>query len=173
MLPIKTFAVQTWASQIVVYVIAGLTFLLAGWSFIDGIRILRTGKAPKGTLGLPRSIKTMIHRVIRKGLRTHHLIVGSFIVGFLISLLESFCTGQVYVPTIMIMLRSPEHRLRAIFFLLIYNLMFILPLVVIMIFAYLGVRSKWLGEVLHRHLAALKFTLAILFVGLGIILLFT
>lgn len=171
MLAIKTFAVQTGVSQIVTYVIAGLTFALAGWSLFDGIRIARSGKIPRGSLSLPLRIKVVIRRVIKAGLKTRNLILGSLVVGFLVSLLESLCTGQIYMPTILIMLRSPEYRRSAFLLLLTYNLMFILPLAVIMAAAYFGVRSEWLGQILRRHVAALKFALAGLFIGLGVLLL--
>ncbi len=171
MLAIKTFAVQTGVSQTITYVIAGLTFVLAGWSLFDGIRIARSGKIPKGSLSLPLRLKVVIRRVIKTGLNTRNLILGSLIVGFLVSLLESLCTGQIYMPTILVMLRSPEYQRSAFFLLLTYNLMFILPLAVIMTAAYFGVRSEWLGQILRRHIAALKFALAGLFAGLGVLLL--
>ncbi len=33
-------------------------------------------------------------------LRTSHIVYGAFVLGVAISLLESVCTGQVYLPTI-------------------------------------------------------------------------
>lgn len=172
MLTVKAFAVQTGVTQAITYSIAGLTFILAGWSLFDGIRISRSGELPKNTLGLPKFVKGVIHRVIRTGLKTPNLIMGALAVGFLVSLLESLCTGQVYLPTIMIMLRSPGHGLSALSYLLIYNVMFIMPLAIIMLSAYFGVKSERLGQFLRRHLAALKFALAGLFAGLGLMLLF-
>ena len=79
------------------------------------------------TLALPKSVKARIHRVIRAGLRTRNLLIGSITVGFLVSVLESLCTGQVYLPTILFVTRLPDLRTRAIGFLLLYNVMFILP----------------------------------------------
>jgi hypothetical protein len=75
MLAIKTFAMQAGISRTVTYVIAGTTFVLAGWSLFDGIRIAHTGKIPKGTLGLPGFLKVTIRRVITAGLKTRNLVM--------------------------------------------------------------------------------------------------
>jgi len=49
----------------------------------------------------------------------------------------------------------------------LYNLMFILALVAVLIVAYQGVKSEVLGRPLRRHLAAVKLAMAVLFAGLG------
>ena len=171
MLAIKTFAMQAGISRMVTYIVAGLVFVLAGWSLFDGVRITRTGKVPKGSLGLPEFLKAVIRRVIKAGLKTRNLVIGSLVVGFVVALVGSFCTGEVYVPTIMIMLRSPGHSYLALVYLLIFNVMFVVPLSIVMVGAYFGVRSERVGTLLRGHLAALKFVLAGLFGGLGLILL--
>jgi len=114
-----------------------------------------------------------IHRVIRVGLSTRGLAVGSVAVGVLVPLLESVCTGQVYLPTIVFVVRAPGLRADALAYLLLYNLMFIAPLVAILVIAYLGVRSDRLGHFLRRHLAAFKLAMALLFLSLGILVILT
>jgi len=101
------------------------------------------------------------------------LIVGSVLVVFLVSLLESLCTGQVYLPTIVLVCRSPSLRGRAVSYLLLYNLMFIAPLVAILAVAQVGVSSERLGDFLRRHLAAFKLAMALLFAALGALVLTT
>jgi len=51
--------------------------------------------------------------------------------------------------------------------------MFILPLIGILAIAYYGVGSQRLGEFLLRHLGAFKLAMAILFAGLGALVLAT
>jgi cytochrome c biogenesis protein CcdA len=170
---IKVFAVNLGISLGLTYAMAALTFVLGGWSFFDAFRIARSGGTPKGTLGLPASVKQVIHRVIRTGLRTPSLVAGSFAVGFLVSILESLCTGQVYVPTILLMIRSTEYRLTAFLYLVLYNLMFILPLVVLTALTYWGVGSQRMGRLMSEHLGLAKVVMGVLFVGLGTILLLT
>ncbi|HUW83796.1 MAG TPA: hypothetical protein VMZ31_13490 [Phycisphaerae bacterium] len=148
-------------------------FLLAGWSFWDFVQYKRTGDVKKVTLGLPNSIKTRIHKVVRAGLTTRGLIVGSITVGFLVSILESLCTGQVYLPTIVFMTRAPGMQAAAIGYLLLYNVMFVVPLLAILAMTYFGVRSETLGNMLRKRLALAKFGMAGLFAGLGVLVVFT
>ena len=108
---------------------------------------------------------------MRAKLRARNLVLGSLIVGFAVAILESLCTGQVYLPTIMFVLKDPSLRLHALFYLVLYNLCFILPLIVIFTLAYQGFASERLGAFLKRHLGALKALLAVIFFGLGILLL--
>lgn len=170
---IKIFSVSHGIPTALAYGVAGMTFILAGWSLIDFVRYMRTGDVKAVTLGLPKSVKSRIHKVVRVGLTTRGLIVGSITIGVLVALLESLCTGQVYLPVIVIVSRTPDLRAAAIGYLLLYNLMFIAPLVVVLIIAYCGVKSERLGDFLRRHLAALKLAMAILFAALGALVLAT
>ena len=170
---VKTFSVSHGLSSGLACGVAIMTFALAGWSLIDGIRYVRTGDTKQVTLGLPKRVKARIHKVMRKGLTTRGLVLGSLSVGFLVSLLESLCTGQVYLPTIVFMTRTPGMRTAAVAYLLLYNVMFILPLVGILALTYFGVRSETLGSMLRKRLALAKFGMAGLFAGLGMLVLVT
>jgi len=105
--------------------------------------------------------------VIRKGRGTNRYVISAFATGLVISLLELACTGQVYLPTIIFVSSMSELRLRAIFYLIIYNLLFILPLMVVFILAYFGTSSKELTLFLKKHAASVKIGLGILFFALG------
>jgi hypothetical protein len=150
-----------------------LALTLSGWSFLDAFRYKTTGEVKAMSLGLPKSIKTRIHKIIREGLSTRCLAVGSLSVGFLVSVLESLCTGQVYLPTIMFITREPEMRIHAIGYLLLYNLMFIMPLIVVFGAVYMGVKSDYLGNLLRQRLTMTKCAMGIVFAGLGILVLST
>ena len=63
--------------------------------------------------------------------------------------------------------RTQLLRVRALLFLLLYNLLFILPLVVIFILAYYGTGSKQLTRFLERRAAAVKLGMTLLFAGLA------
>jgi hypothetical protein len=170
---VKTFAVSQGLSRGLAYAVAGLTFLLAIWSFIDFLRYIRSRDTRTVTLGLPKSIKQRIHTVIRKGLKTRNLLIGSISVGVLVSILESMCTGQVYLPTLVYIIQLFGLRVDAIGYLLLYYLMFILPLVAILAVAYAGISSDRLGQFLRRHLGWLKLALACLFALLATVVLWT
>ena len=170
---VKIFLVGRGVSKILTYTIACLTFVLAGWSFVDFIKFLKTKSVKSMTLGLPQSVKTRIHKIIRVGIGTRGLVAGSVSVGVLVALLESICTGQVYLPIIVFVAKSSKFRMDAIAYLVFYNLMFILPLVVILIITYFGVKSESLGNFFGRHIALSKILMTLLFLTLGIILLVT
>jgi len=173
---VKAFSVHHGLSSGLVYLVASLAFVLAGWSILDAVRYLRTGDTKKATLGLPKKVKDKIHKIIRTGLTTRGLLIGSLSVGFLVSILESLCTGQVYLPIIMFIhniTRDSGTQAAAIGYLLLYNIMFIVPLLAVLAMAYFGVRSETLGNFLRKRLALAKFAMATLFAGLGLLVLLT
>ena len=170
---IKIFSVSRGLSRGITFATAILAFGLAGFSFYDFLKWRASKSARDISLRLPHSIKRRIQKVIQKKMRTRNLIIGALTVGFIVSLLESVCTGQVYLPTIMFVLREPLLRRHAFLYLVLYNLMFILPLIAIFILAYMGIRSEQLGTFLRKHLGALKLALCGIFAGLGALLLLT
>ena len=151
-----------------VYLIAALlTFGLAGLSLYDAVKA-KQGKTKEIFLQLPLVLKQRIHKVIREQTRTSGVIAGAIVIGFVISALELVCTGQVYLPTLTFVSGIEEIRSSAIAYLLLYNLMFIVPLLVVFGCVYWGTTSEQLGGVLQRHLVTVKVAIGILLLGLGI-----
>jgi len=170
---VKIFSASRGLTTVLGYVLAAVVFTLAGWSLVDFIRYLRKHEAAAMTLRLPRAVRDRIHKVIRSGLSTHGLVIGSVTVGIVVALLESLCTGQVYLPIVFVIQRVPALRARAVVYLLLYNLMFILPLVGVFAVSYFGVGSVRVGRLLKQHLAALKLGMAVVFALLGTLVLLT
>ncbi|MDD5349323.1 MAG: hypothetical protein PHQ12_03845, partial [Chthoniobacteraceae bacterium] len=136
-------------------------------SIRDGILCLR-GRMEESTLQLPAFLKTRIHNIIRTGTRHRRFVIAAFLSGIVISFLELACTGQVYAPTILYMLKSG--RAAAVIYLGVYNLAFILPLIGVFALAYAGVRSEALIRIQKRHAALIKFATAALFLLLFLVL---
>jgi phosphoglycerol transferase MdoB-like AlkP superfamily enzyme len=88
-----------------------------------------------------------------------------------VSILEAVCTGQVYLPTIAFVLKVSHLKAQALAYLVIYNIMFIIPLIAVFLFALLGVTSQQFSKFMRTHMITIKLLLAGLFFGLGIILL--
>ena len=136
-----------------------------------------TKKSEKVILQLGKNNKERVHKIIRYFLRDKNksairLFCAAVVVGFLVSLIEAVCTGQVYLPTIAVILKEANQDfLRAMIYLLTYNLMFIVPLVIIFALSVLGYESKTFNEFLRRHLGWTKLALCLLFLGLLILLL--
>ncbi len=156
-------------------VTAGLCLLFFACALYDFWVYLKTKKADGMLLQLPLSLKTRIHKIMGFFLRDKNksalrLTLAALAVGFGVSLVEAVCTGQVYVPTCVLIMQDPAFRARAVFYLVLYNLMFIVPLIVVFILALLGYESKGFNDFLKKHLGLAKLLLCIVFLGLFVLL---
>jgi cytochrome c biogenesis protein CcdA len=148
---------------------AGLTaFVIGVLSFIDAWNFRKTGKTRDIKLQLPKAVKLRIHRVITGNLSGRSLIAGAVVTGFLVTLLEAVCTGQVYLPTIVLMTKQKGMRLTGWFFLIIYNFLFVLPLLIVMVLAFFGMTWNRLATATQKNMAGLKTALGFLLCGLGV-----
>ncbi len=149
-----------------VYGLTGLfCAVLAAYSFRDFLKA-RRGEISDMTLNLPHKLRMRINAVIRRGRKARMFVVGAFVTGVVVSFLELACTGQVYVPIIFAISR-PGMRSRAFFFLLLYNLLFIFPLVVVFILTYYGTGSKQFTRFLQERAATVKLGMTLLFTALA------
>jgi hypothetical protein len=131
------------------------------------------------TLQVPDSLKKRIHRIIRtregaleanKGGKSTRFLLSAMVIGFIVTLLQSTCTSQVYLPTILFVTNIPSLRDRAIFYLILYNIVYVLPLVVIFGIVYWGTTSEQLSFFLQRRTSAIKLFTALFFFILASIL---
>jgi len=150
------------------WIFAGFALLVAALSLRDGIRASR-GDLKDMTLQLPDFLKKRVRGVIRTGAKARRFVVAAFLSGLAIAFLELACTGQVYAP---IIYKIQQGNLNEVFYLLLYNVAFILPLVFIFLLAYRGMRSDALIAFQKKHTAAVKYGLAALFLLLALLLLF-
>lgn len=172
----KAFKYVTLVVQWGMVGLCGVFLLL---SLYDFIVYQRTKKSEKMLLQLPTNYKVYIHKVMRFFLKDKHssvwrLLLAAFLVGFVVSGVEAVCTGQVYLPTIVVILKEVnQHFWRATEFLLFYNLMFILPLVLVFVLTLCGKESATFNNWLKKHLGLTKFLLCLVFLGLLVLLLAT
>ena len=150
-----------------VYALTALLCLgLAVVSFLDFLKA-RRGQIEDMTLNLPKPLRMRINATIREGRKTRAYVAGAFVTGILISFLELACTGQIYLPTIIFVSSLPELRLQAVGYLVLYNLLFIVPLAVVFVLAYYGTTSKDLTAFLQQRAASVKLGMMILFITLA------
>jgi hypothetical protein len=140
---------------------------LALFSFKDFLKA-RQGEIGDMSLNLPHNLRKRINSVIRRGRKSETYVLGALGTGVIVSLLELACTGQVYLPTIIFVTSVPELRGRAIGYLTLYNLLFVLPLVVVFILAYYGTTSKELSKFLQSNAATVKLGMVALFGSLAV-----
>ena len=158
-------------------VLSIICFVLGFIALLDFVSYIRTKESKEQILQLSGGVKKMINRVfgfLRKKEKEAliRLSIIAFVVGVLVSILESACTGQIYIPTITLIMKDPSARLQAIVYLLVYNIMFIVPLIAVFVLALIGVSSKVLSDFLKKHLGIIKLLMAVLFIGMGIIIWF-
>jgi len=162
---IKGFYIFTAAICLVFFVLAIYDFYV----------YTKTKKTDEMILQLPQSLKVRIHKIMGFFLRNKQksslrLILAALAVGFCVSLVEAVCTGQVYLPTCVLIMQDPQFRVRAAFYLVLYNLMFIVPLIAVFVLALLGYESKGFNDFLKKHLGLTKILLCVVFLSLFVLL---
>ncbi len=117
-------------------------------------------------LKIPSFIHPQLAKIIHK-----ISLAGAFLLGFLVGLFEFPCTGGPYF-LILSLLHDTQTLIKGVFYLLIYNLIFILPLVIIL----LGASNKIFMEKIEawRHSQKVNFRLlsGLLMIFLGILIFF-
>jgi len=154
-----------------IYLVIGLFAVVLGIiSFYDYLQF-RGGHLEKMKLQLPMALKKKIHGIIRIQTRSPKAgFLGTFALGFIIAATEVVCTGQVYLPTIGYIMTVPELRVNAFLNLILYNIMFIIPLVGVFVAAFFGVTSERMAFATKKHTGTVKLLTALLFIGLGVFL---
>ena len=150
-------------------VFAASCFVFAALSVRD-YGLARKGQLKDMTLRLPDSLRERIKGRIRK--LTGAFVGVTFVSGAFIALMELACTGQVYLPTITFMIGVPGMRTQATLYLLLYNIIFIAPLLLVLFLVVYGASPARFQEWLTRNTARTKLLTALLFVLLGALLLF-
>jgi hypothetical protein len=164
-------------------IIGSLSILFGILAVYDFIKFKKTGSTDELILQLPKPIKECIHKVVgffyRRSPQEKNsnllpplgsLLASAFVTGFLVSLLEAVCTGQVYLPTISFVLKTSSLKIQALGYLLLYNILFVIPLIAIFILALLGVSSRQFADFLKKNLGLIKIFMAALFFSLGVFL---
>lgn len=168
----RGFAYVIKAFYIITAALCLLFFVLAVYDFIV---YCKTKKTDGMILQLPYVLKVRIHKIMGFFLRdkqksTFRLVLAALAVGFCVSLVEAVCTGQVYVPTCVLIMQDPQFRSCAIWYLVLYNLMFIIPLVAVFVLALLGYESKGFNDFFKKHLGLTKILLCLVFLVLFLLL---
>lgn len=174
-----TLSVFWWLRAAFNWLVGGLSILFAAAAFADCVRYKRTGKTDGMLLSLPQPVKNRIHAVIGMHYRGYStpggrsrtmakLAATALVTGFLVSLLEAVCTGQMYLPTILFVMKSAPMKMTAFTYLVLYNLMFIVPLVTVLSLAVAGMNAGQFSRFMNRHFLAVKLSMAALFLSLGV-----
>jgi len=145
--------------------------VLAFLSFRDAFRYRKTGKADRVALRLPERVRQRILKIMRSGLQSRYLLPGAFVTGMLVTALESVCTGQIYVPTLALMVKESGTGGRWVWYLLLYNAMFLLPLLFLFAAAWRGTTTRIFLDWSRKNVVYGKITAGCLFLLLAALML--
>ncbi len=153
-----------------VYLFIAIFALTLGMISLYDYILFRRGEVVRWKLQLPMGLKKKIHEIIREQARFKGGLLATFGAGFIIAVCTVICTGQVYLPTIGFVMGIPELRKNAIFNLILYNIMYIVPLVGIFVLTFFGVTSEKIAFKTKEHTGTIKLLTALLFLALAGIL---
>lgn len=152
-------------------IIVIIMLLLAGTNLLDYLAA-KQQQYHKIRLQLPVKLRQFNHHMIEKFIKQTHskyAIVGVFVLGIIISAGEFLCTGQIYLATIIYLLkRTTSYSSMTLIALVIYVAAMVLPLGLLIILAYKGQKILVLSEYVRKHMTKIKLINAILFIVFAI-----
>lgn len=153
--------------QVLEILMVGLLLLFAWLSFRDAFRYRASRNPDDITLQLPRPIRQLTHRVMHREIKTHHGVAMAFGIGALVTAIETVCTGQLYVPTLVFVVRSRQSVSQGLSYLALYNLMFVAPLVLVFALTYAGLTQGRLLAWSVRNVVISKCLLGFFFLAMA------
>jgi len=121
------------------------------------------GKGP--SLGIPAPVKKVIERNIQRA-----TILSMIFIGLVISVFEATCSGAIYLG-ILSLIATRGLNLKLAGMLILYNFIFILPLLVILAVFYFGIPVKKLNRwIIHKRRKTYRLIAGIVLIFLGVYL---
>lgn len=152
--------------DIVMVFLALSLFLLSFLSFRDALRFRRIPVFSVVTLKLPEAVKNLIRRIAMSSWSGTAVVFAGFGCAFLVTLLDALCTGQVYVPVLVILAKESASA-RAVALLVLYNLAFMAPLVGVFVVASKTTDAFQMAKWSSRNVIPAKMALGLVFAFLG------
>jgi len=157
----------------IIVAIAGFLFLLNMYDFIitsnkryDKVK----NQLPKGIQKFNKKLMSAFTKRMDEGSWSLYLI--TFIIGLVISLTEFLCTGQAYLTAILTLIHNTEYIGRGVILLLFYNLIFVLPLIIISFIAIKTQSITSIAAFMRERLNLIKLFSALVFLAIFIYYLF-
>jgi len=154
-------AVETIGISMILYRVAAIIAIIAGLINVKDYFFYGKGFS----LEIPKSKKPLLEKYIHRA-----SLPAALVLGFLVSLFELPCTGGVYLA-ILSMLANQMTRMSAIPYLFLYNLIFVIPLFVILGLVYRGGSAEKMEKWRKKKRKYMKLITGLFMIGLGIIML--
>lgn len=141
-----------------------LAFVFAYFNIADAINA-KKDNLKDIKLQLPSKNKEFIHNLIRKIAVFKYRYPVAFLGGFLVTLSELLCTGQIYLVTIMSI--QMEQGIIRILHLLVFNIGFIIPILILSYLVHKGREVISMSEAVLEKMWIIKLTTAVIMLILG------
>ncbi len=115
------------------------------------------------SLAIPKGVKPWLEKYARRG-----TLFSLIFLGALVALVELPCTGGIYLAILSLIADS---GMEGIFYLILYNIIFVLPLILISYFVYSGAKVDAVNGWVQRNKRFMRLAAGIVMVGLGLSLL--
>lgn len=145
----------------IVATVAALIAIIAG--IINIVDAIRNKAVP--SLSIPVSQKDRIRKYV-----TRATLPAAFILGALVSIVELPCTGGVYLA-ILGLISSTMTMRAGVPYLLLYNAIFVAPLVMILLVVYAGVSTDKLNSLQGRGRRWMRLMIGAFLIALGVLML--
>lgn len=150
---------------------AAILVVLAVLSLRDAIRYRASHNARDISVKLPSRLMMKAHEVMKGGMGHRSVVVGGLVTGVVVTGLESVCTGQIYIPTLVMLIKAGGgYSVRAVGYLVAYNLMFVLPLVILFILVYQGLKWQAVLEWSRRNVVISKVLMGLFFLAMAVMM---
>lgn len=143
-------------------------FVLAFLSLRDAARFRRIPVLSVVALKLPERVRDLVRKIAAASWSGPAVVVTGLGCGFLVTLLDALCTGQVYVPVLALLAREPE-AWRSLALLVAYNLAFVAPLVAVFVLAARTTDAFTLAKWSSRNVIPAKIAVAVVFLVLAVL----
>jgi len=143
-----------------IYYLAGGLVVLLGLINIKDVVLKK-----EATLKIPTSKKAVIEKWVKKT-----SVPAAIILGFLVSAFELPCTGGIYLAILTVLGREGL-TFKPIVYLMIYNLFFILPLIIIWLIIYFGNTSEEISGWYQKNKNVLRLIMGVGMIVLGALML--
>ena len=137
--------------QLILNIFVALTVLtLAVLNLYDAYLLF---KGSKMQLKLGKEQINKIHNLIKKVTTLSFAAMFSILIGAVVSLIEFPCTGQIYIPIILLI---QQQFLKGYFYLFAYNLFFITPLIILFLTIHFGINIKAINKIYIKQTIKIK-----------------
>lgn len=152
----------------ILYIVTTLISLYLSYIYYQDYKYAQKGEINNIKSQLSSGMKGKIHKYIQVKNINKYIIISSFITGFIVSLFEFSCTGQIYLPSIMYMasIKNIDYKI----LLILYNIAFIIPLVFITYLIHKGTEIMEISSKLINNLKWIKLLGSIFFLIISVYL---